>query len=263
MMSLLFSYPSLSIAAGEAVVDCEKEALRFGDGEGKDKISSSCYKSYLKSANPQAIKKSDDGKFMVYGYKNIVFIKDPKSKVKQNVITGNNTLLTDIVATALDEKNNEIAVIEKSGDILFFSSIITGNVSPLRVLKHKDLEGASDLVFNTKRGEILILNKDNKEILSFSRLANIHGREGKKFLTIVKAIRNIKGEALAIDPEHQELFVLTTPKDTLTVFNLDPNLNVPAKTIPLPKKEVREIYYSSQTDEIIALDPTGISKIKR
>ena len=145
LISLCVLFSSLSFAepTRQELSQCEKQAHNFGDGRGRDYIPNECYDHFLKLASAQASKKSADGKVEVYGYRNIVFIQDPKFKSKgQNVIAGSYTELNDIVAIALDEINKEIVVLEKSGAVLFFSSVVTGNVAPLRILKNKPSENA-------------------------------------------------------------------------------------------------------------------------
>ena len=88
---------------------------------------------------------------------------------------------------ALDPANNEIAVLEKSGDILFFSSIITGNVAPYRILRSKELDGASDLVVDPKADHVVVLNRKSGSVLHFSRKANYLGAECKKNLSLIKS----------------------------------------------------------------------------
>jgi hypothetical protein len=79
-------------------------------------------------------------------------------------------------------------VLEESGDVLFFSSKITGNISPFRILQDKELVGGSELVIDSLRDQVVVNNKTTKRILFFSRLANVHAREGKQKLGIIKTI---------------------------------------------------------------------------
>ena len=68
--------------------------------------------------------------------------------------------------------------------MLIFSAKYTGNVAPLRIIRHQDLDGATDLTFLPKTEEIAIQVKGRKEVLTFSRLANFFGREGQKKLNV-------------------------------------------------------------------------------
>ena len=253
LISLCFLFSSLSSAepTRQELSQCEKQAHNFGDGRGRDYIPIECYDYFLKLVSPQAIKKSVDGKIVVYGYRNIVFIKDPSYKSKgQNVIAGSYTELNDILALALDEINKEIVVLEKSGAVLFFSSVVTGNVAPLRILKNKDLLGASDIVVNAKKQEVIILNKNDHEIHFYSRLANDQGREGKKNNSLLFRLENIHIDFLSVDELHQELFMVSSMSDSILVYSLNSKLPVRKITIPGNVKAIGRIEYLASSDEV-------------
>lgn len=177
ILILVFLFPVRVFAS------CEKAAAGFGDGEGNDTIPAECFKTAEKLALPAAKKSYPEHKVNIIGLKNIVFVNN-------NVIAGEYTKLEDVIAVSFDEKNNEIAVLERSGDVLIFSARITGNVAPLRVIRHADLDGAVDLRFLPKTEEVAILMPEKKEVLTFSREANFYGREGKKKLNIRRQIQN-------------------------------------------------------------------------
>lgn len=184
---LTFMMMTFGLHAADEIAMCEKEAMKFGDGNGRDSIPEECSKVFFEKGNEKLKKKSSDGKVSVHALKNIIFVKDPGSKMKgQNIIAGKYTELNDIVSIALDEKNKEIVVLDKSGDIFFFSSVITGNVAPLRIIKHDDLEGAVEIKLLPEKDQIAILNSEGNVYLHFSRLANIHAPEGKKKLEPIK-----------------------------------------------------------------------------
>ncbi len=268
LYALTFSLLSAQVLANEAQLEqCEKEGRNFGNGQGRDYLPFECFNLFLSAANPAAIKKSNGGKFSAYGYRNIVFIKDPSARIGlQNIIAGSSTLITEVVALAIDEVNKEIAVLDKSGDILFFSSTITGNIAPKRVLKAKELDGAHDLVINSVRQEVIALNKQNHDLVVFSREANFFGVEGKKKLGLIRSVDGVNGEFLSIDPHHQELFMLNSSGDSILVFNLNSKSQNPVRKLNLPEKSVKRIDYSSESDEIKFIGAKGevrISRIKK
>lgn len=211
----LFMMSSFCFADTETAI-CEKEGAKFGDGNGRDSIPAECSEHFLKKVSPKLKKKSKDETFSVHAYKNIIFIKDPKSKIKgQNIIAGKYTELENIQAITLDEENKEIVVLEESGDILSFSSIITGNMAPKRVLKHKDLEDAQELIIY--KDQIIVLLSSH-EIIFFKREANVHGPEGKKYLSPLRTIRNVQGTELEINED--QLFVVDRENKSRSVFDL-------------------------------------------
>jgi hypothetical protein len=265
-LGFIFSFSALAQPTEQQLDRCEKEGLHFGNGLGKNTISIDCYSHFLKSLSPEAFKKTSDGKISAYGHRNIVFIQDPQVKSdRQNVIAGIYTELEDVAAVALNEKQKEIAVLEKSGDILFFSSTITGNVAPLRILKNKELSGASDLVINSLKMEVIVLNKKSHEILFFSSQANAKARPEKKKLNLLRSFDNIYGEHMTIDTIHQELFVLSPQKDALWVYDLNSGFDQAVRKISLPSimKSVSKIEYSSLQDEVVLSGMPEQMKIPR
>jgi hypothetical protein len=214
LAGLSFASPSWA----DPIRHCEIEGEKFGNGKGKDLISQSCLKLFKGSAKPQAIKSSPGGKINVFGHKNIIFIKEGK---QVRVIAGEYTELEDIVAVAIDEANQEIAVLSGKGDVSFFSSHITGNVAPLRVLKHKDLGGSVDIALNTKRNELLVLNPSDQRIYFFSRLANKNAPENKRKSEILKVIDGLTGhESISVDEKQQRLFSLDQSQRVVHVYPL-------------------------------------------
>lgn len=228
---ILFLLISSVCSADTDTAMCEKEALKFGDGSGKDSIPAECADHFLKKVSPKLKKVSNDGSVIVYAYKNIIFVKDPNSKVKgQNVIAGKYTELENIQAITLDEANKEIVVLEENQDILSFSSVITGNVAPKRILKHKELEDASDLLVYKKH--IIVLADKNDEIIFFNREANVHAPEEKKFLSPVRTIRNISGSQMHVNDESEELLVVDQQKRSQSIFDLKTMKYLRTETIP-------------------------------
>jgi hypothetical protein len=173
----------------EEIVICQDQAENFGNGKGDDVISKKCMESFKSMATSEAVTTSKIMKMKFYGYRNMVLIeKYKKNSVVTEIIAGSSTELKSIRALAFDEKNQEVAVLEESGDVLFFSSKITGNISPFRILQDKELVGGSELVIDSLRDQFVLNNKTTMMILFFSRLANVHAREGKQKLGIIKTI---------------------------------------------------------------------------
>ncbi len=205
LLTFFLSFNLLADSETESQVSlCEKEADKFGNGEGSDSISESCLELFAKLANPQSKKSTLDKKVSIIGYRNLLIVT---SNLKRTLIAGEYTHLKHVVALSYDEKNREIAVLEDSGDILTFSSVITGNVAPLRMIRHAEIEGAADLAILPERNEIAVLHGPKKELLFFSRLGNFHGREGRKNLGIRRQVQQVEGESLTLSDSGKELLI--------------------------------------------------------
>lgn len=201
------------------IVLCQDQAENFGNGKGDDSVSPNCIESFKKMAPIAAIKESSELKIKIYGYRNMIIVEEISgSSILTNIIAGSYTELKAIHALTVDEKNREIVVLEESGDVLFLSSKITGNIAPFRIIKHKELTGASELVIDNVKDQVVLINNKTKRILFFSRLANINGRVGKQKLDIIKTIDTPTMELKDISMDFQ--------KSELRAFDISKNKNV-------------------------------------
>lgn len=209
----------------EDLVVCQDQADNHGNGKGDDYISTKCIDYFKDMASKNfTMKESKLLKMKVFGFRNMLLIEKVKGdKIATEITAGNSTELSTIKALAIDEKNQEIVVLEEDGDVLFFSSKITGNVAPYRILKNKELEGATELAVDSSRDLVVLNNKKNKKILFFSRLANINGRKENQKLDIVKSINTDRMDLkdLSVDPIKQELRAFDESKNQGVGFDLN------------------------------------------
>jgi hypothetical protein len=202
---------------------CEDQAQSFGNGKGDDFISDDCKNAFKKMAKPIAIKESLNLKTKFFGFRNMILIEKKVNTTTSNlIIAGSSTELKSVIALAMDEKNKEIIALEESGDVLFFSAKLAGNIAPFRILKHKDLVGSTELVVDTVKDQIGIYNNKEKKILFFSRLANALGRVGKQKLDVLQSLQTAPYELsdLSIDAEKGELKGFDNAQKKFVVFNL-------------------------------------------
>ncbi len=183
---------------------CEKEAEKFGNGEGSDSISLSCQDLFSTLALSNARKLSSDKKISLISFRNMIIVT---KGLKKEIIAGQYTHLKNVIALSYDEKNREVVVLEESGDILTFSTVITGNVAPLRVIRHPEIEGAADIIILPERNEIGVLHGSRRELLFFSRLGNFHGREGRQNLAVRRQVHQVEGESVSLSETGKELLI--------------------------------------------------------
>ncbi|MCP4913190.1 MAG: hypothetical protein GY909_08720 [Oligoflexia bacterium] len=157
---------------------CEEQAHKFGNGEGKDTISKTCFDFDLSKVKPQAISENDHIK--VIGHHNRVYVIN-KSNGKYHAIAGIYTELDKVISVDIMTDRNEVLILQSNGDILVFSTIITGNVAPYRTIKSKDLFGSKDITYDSASSKIIVSNPSTKSILKYDIKANSSGREGYKF----------------------------------------------------------------------------------
>jgi hypothetical protein len=205
MMKSLFVFIfSINLAFASSVEECSNQLSALGDGSGKNFVSSTCFETFKSNAPKKSIYTSDTQE--IIALKNSFYIKDIISK-KELITAGRFTTIKDIAAMDYDKENNEVAILEKgSGDILFFSSIITGNVAPYRTIRTEQLFGAIDIkVFND---EVFVLNSKDNSVIVYNRLANFYGRKDHKNLEILRSYNNVPIEANSIELINDEMTLL-------------------------------------------------------
>ena len=99
--------------------------------------------------------------------------------------------LKNIQALYVDEKNKEIAVLEKSGMILFFSLDHAGNVSPFRVIKSREILGSKEIIVFPQSHEVVVFNPQQKAAFFFSRLENEYGRQNNIKRGLLRKVEDV------------------------------------------------------------------------
>jgi CRISPR/Cas system-associated endoribonuclease Cas2 len=192
IISLSLTYSIASVFALELnnetlIMNCQDQAEKFGNGEGDDVISLECQNTFKQLAKPHGYLESKKFNMKFYGYKNMLLIEKFINKTwKTEIVAGKSTELNSIRSLAIDEKNEEIIVLEDTGEVLFFTTKYAGNIAPFRIIKHPELAGADILKIDNKTDQVIISNSRTRRILYFSRMANSKGREGKKNLEVLK-----------------------------------------------------------------------------
>ncbi len=190
LLIILISLPFVSYGTDEdqSVSQCSLASSKYGDGKSKQSIPEICYTLYKSKSSTLARKVHGKSGLEVAGYKDMIFIEDKKI----SVIAGKNTLLEDIIALDIDEKNNAIVVLERRGDVLTFNLSISGNVSPIRVLRSKQGIGSSNVVVDEKKEQIILLSSKAKKAYSFARLGNAFARPEKRNIDVKKETSGVE-----------------------------------------------------------------------
>jgi len=213
-----------AVPGEEEILTCQDQADVFGNGKSDDIISKFCLELFIKQSPPSARVEFPSGKIKFYGYRNMIIIeKESNNRRVKEIIAGNSTELKSIQALAFDENNKEIVALDESGEVLSFTTTITGNIAPYRILRNKEIEGASELVIDYTRDQIIVNNKKTKKILFFSRLANINGRKGKQRLMVLKTINTLGNELtnLSIDQVKSELNAVDSSNRKILIAPLE------------------------------------------
>jgi hypothetical protein len=197
---------------------CHKEAQEYGDGHGNDSISLFCINLISSKAKNNLRAFSSSGKIKVTGLSNAIMIEkiSGDSKITVDFIAGKSTGLNNIKAISIDEVNEEIIVLDND-KILFFSSIITGNVSPYRVLSNEELTNSSDIDYIPHNQSVAVFSKSKGKVFLYSRKANVAAPKGKRFLSPIETVNlNFNGNVeLSVNSIDSKLYILDRETETL------------------------------------------------
>jgi hypothetical protein len=211
------------LTSEQVFLNCEDQAENYGNGKSDDVVSKECLSLFKKAASSKAIKESKINKFKIYGYRNMLIIEQSKNNsVTTELIAGSSTELDQIEALDIDETHQEAIVLLANGNILFFTTKMTGNLAPYRILKGADIIGSNEIIYDSARDLIALNNPKNKKVLFYKRLANIHAPKERRNLDNVKALDtkkyNLKN--ISIDSTTSLLTATDTLKNELIQFDL-------------------------------------------
>jgi len=184
---------TLSLESGHASTAslslCYDQAKNYGNGHGADHINKDCLSLFSSNANGHNIAYSPSGKIKATAFRNIVIVEKilADNKIRTDFIAGNSTGLAEIKAIAIDEDHEEIIILNGDNSVLFFSFVITGNISPYRILRSAALENSFDIEYIVSSSQVAIASGKTGQVLLFSRKANIHAPKERRFLDIEKS----------------------------------------------------------------------------
>lgn len=141
---------------------------------GKTPLTEECKTQLIQQASKNNSRKDDYEVGEVFAIEGALFYKNNKI----DVFAGEYAAVTEPVAVVSDSKKGEIAFLNKSGDIMIYSTRFFGNISPGRKISNKALYGATDLCLG--QNNILALLPKDQKIVMFDRSGNSNGGKGRK-----------------------------------------------------------------------------------
>jgi len=200
---------------------CELEISQFGDGQGHDKISAACIKAVKDAALGKVNRRYTTPSEELVGGTGIIVYENGEGK--QFISAGSEAAIGKTISLILDRKSIEMVSLNSDGVVSFFSSKITGNVSPFRVIKKDELAGSIDLAINNPSDEVLILNPKAESVCIYSRLANSLHREGRRNDEVKRCITSLPVGvvALTVTLDSGEIALLNNQTGRLDLYSYD------------------------------------------
>jgi hypothetical protein len=205
LIVLLHLTISINLFASTTEEECSNQLQTYGSGVTKEQIATDCYSVFKKSISQNAIHTSDDLNIEVLGKRNAFYIKNTELNTEE-LLSGVQSTLVDIRAISYSKLNKEVYVLENnSAEVKIFSSLVTGNIAPLRVIRTEQLMGAVDLTVH--KDNVYVLNGTDHSVLVYSRLANYYGREGFQRLNLLNTYEGLPESSHSISIKDNNLVV--------------------------------------------------------
>lgn len=225
----LWSRSASSVSrSGDICRGLDRESLR--SNSDVESLIQRCLKTTLSEAPANTFRKTDDGRFSVVAWQDMIFLEKVglSSSSEFKLIRAKNPDLNRIKAVATDSSREELYVLDEdsSGDtqLLVYKLRDSGDQSPLRMVRGPSLKGADSLSLDPVRGYLYLGHRLESKITVLRQLATIH-HGGKE----IHNPEPIKVHSLAQSPVPNPSSVSVDPK-TQNIYIYD---NTQSKAVVL------------------------------
>lgn len=207
LLYLLIILISSSISSQE-LEHCLETLENLKSGE----LSDICEQILFDEAKGNQKRNDDYEKGAVSIIDGALFFKDEKTYS----FIGNQAAIRAPIAVVSDSRKEEIAYLNKDGDIFIFSSRYFGNISPARKVSNKANFNATDLCLS--EDFLFILNTSDYKIIKFDRMANSLAISNKKKDEIIEEYRLPKHtfKSMGCSSNGETIFLLDTDQKVHT-----------------------------------------------
>lgn len=217
----LLAFSVLAFSTLASAGPCFDQAKQFGRGKDKSDqvIDPQCIQKAMNQAATNARGLSESGALQAFGYANVLVVKKLNPLIERT-IAGPSTELQNIIATAVDELNNEVFVYDDVKKSVFvFTTTMGGNLAPKRTLQLDGLNGVVSIAVDSKRDELFVALE--REVAVFSRLANKDGKRAENSQTELRRLTGpqtglSKISGITVHSQSERLFIRDA--NTVSVF---------------------------------------------
>ena len=185
MILIIILTTSFISFANESIDNCADVAELYGHHQNPHQISIECSNivKYLSNEKTTAI--TQDKKYKIYAHRNLIYIEKYQvtatgiSFLKSEVLAGNQTKLTDVIAIKVDEEKELLYVLNRNNDTVSFGHYnlnFIGNVTPLRYFEVPNLNKPIDFNIDTQESSVYFLDQDDLSIQKFNLHADIDSK---------------------------------------------------------------------------------------
>ncbi|MBL7665250.1 MAG: hypothetical protein JNM93_08960 [Bacteriovoracaceae bacterium] len=236
---------ALSVNA-QNLSECFEQGKILGDGQNPNNISAQCFELVKAKSKPETRYQSD--KVIVYAHANIIF---HESSIRKGKISGEYSLLENIHAVDVDEKNQTVVVLANSPAAIYTYPLkYDGNIAPYYKFQSADLIDASDVKVIPETEELAVTIKSKGKIKFYAREANVDGRKKQNALTLKRELSGLRTQLIhPKDVQYsftkKHLYVLEA--DSILQFALDAQGNTEPQNIIHDERLVQAVSFSVQS----------------
>ena len=175
----------LTCFAAESIESCSGVAELYGHHQNPHNISSECLSIVKNLSNEKTTVVTQNKKFKVYAHRNLIFVEKYQVSasgitfIKSEVLAGNQTKVTDVIAIKVDEINELLYVLNRNNDTISFGHYnlnFIGNVAPLRYFEVSNLNKPINFDIDSQEGFVYFIDQDDISIQKFNLHADVNGK---------------------------------------------------------------------------------------
>lgn len=228
IMTLLFSS---SLFAQTSLEQCELAGSSFGSQRAiPTKIKDECKDLITSSTNEAQRDITNDQLIESYAINNLILLKffelnseGKRNLKKEHFISGENSKLSNILASKLNTTDSKVYVLNTSGNSYQIYSYFYqsgGNIAPARKLITDKIQSASNFCIDEDDNKLIVISQEEAYIRVFERDADPDGPRSTNSTAMIKEIKGIQTQLsspIAIASDKDNYYVLE--RDQILVYS--------------------------------------------
>jgi len=246
----------------QAGAECEGfhgESLR--SKEAVDALTQRCFRDVLSHAPANTFRRSDDSRFSVVAWKDMIFIQRASitGQTRFEALRARSPKLENVLAVATDVVREELYVLDADSagmaQLLVYQLKESGEQSPRRIIRGEFMKGADSLALDPVAGRLYLGHSSESKITVLRQLGTLHNAGKEEFSAQPLQVYSLSDSSvsrpatLSVDPKTSDLYVFDRDNrhgvrmeqkgTTLNAHPLDLNvddirslnINIPSRTL--------------------------------
>jgi|GEM_PF-6063211 len=261
--------PSSVPQAGQECDGFEDKALR--SAAKIDSLVASCLRSALSHAPANTFRKSDDGRYSVVAWKDMIFVEKQSitGASEFQVIRAKSPSLENIKAVATDSAKEELYVLDSdvSGNtqLLVYQLKSSGDQSPRRIVRGDFLKGADSLALDPVQARLYLGHSSQSKITVLRQMATLHHAGRAEFSPDPIKVYDLSASsvpaptALAVDSQSSSLFVFDSNRRQAAKLVMSSDSEI--KEVDLGSLNIKSLNVNAASQKLEMLTDSGLRSV--